>query len=36
MDFQEAGCESIQWNDLAKDSDRWRAFVNVVTKFQVP
>jgi hypothetical protein len=28
MDIQEVGCEGIDWIDMAKDRDRWRALVN--------
>ena len=24
MDFQEVGCDSMYWLDLAQDMDRWR------------
>jgi hypothetical protein len=30
MDFRELGCGSVQWIQLAKDTDRWRALVNTV------
>ena len=30
MDFQEVGCEGMDWIDLAQDRDRWLALVNVV------
>jgi hypothetical protein len=36
IDFQEVGCEVMDWIELAKDRDRWRALVNAVTKLQVP
>jgi hypothetical protein len=36
MDLQDVGWESMDWNDLAQDKDRWRAFVNVVTNLRVP
>jgi hypothetical protein len=33
MDFQEVGCEGMDWIDLAQDKDRWLVFVNAVMKF---
>ena len=30
MDFLEVGCGGMDWIDLAKDKDRWRALVNAV------
>jgi hypothetical protein len=36
MDIQEVGCESIEWNDLAQDRERWRALVSAVMNFRVP
>jgi len=35
MGFQEVGCESMDWIDLAQNRDRWRAFVNAVMKIGV-
>ena len=35
MDFQEVGCEGMDWIDLAQDRGRWRAFVNVVMNLLV-
>jgi hypothetical protein len=30
LDVKEVGCEGMDWIDLAKDRDRWRALVNAV------
>jgi hypothetical protein len=35
MNFQEVGCEGMDWIELAYDKDRWRAFVNAVTNLWV-
>jgi hypothetical protein len=30
MELQEVGCEGMDWIDVARDKDRWRAPVNAV------
>jgi hypothetical protein len=36
MDFHEVGCGSMEWIDLAQNTDRWRVLVNVVMNLRVP
>jgi hypothetical protein len=36
MNLQEVGCWGMDWIDLARYRDRWRALVNAVKKLQVP
>jgi len=34
--FKKMGAGGMDWNDLAKDSDRWRAHVNAVMNLWDP
>jgi hypothetical protein len=36
MDLQEVGWGSVDWIDMAKDRDRWRALVNAAMNLRVP
>ena len=36
MELEEVGCGGMDWIDLAKDRDRWRALVNAGMNLPVP
>jgi hypothetical protein len=36
MDLTKTGWSCMDWIDLAKDRDQWRAFVNTVMNHRVP
>jgi hypothetical protein len=36
MDLREIVCRVMDWIDLAQDTDKWRALVNMVMNIQVP
>ena len=35
-DFQDVGCEGMDWIDVAQDRDRWRALMNAALNLRVP
>jgi hypothetical protein len=36
MDLRETGWDGMDWIDLAKDRDQWRALLNTVMNLRVP
>jgi hypothetical protein len=36
MDFQEVGCGVMDWIELARNRERWRALVNGIVNFRFP
>jgi len=36
IDLQEVACRSMDWIDLAQDTDRWRVLVNAVMNLRIP
>jgi hypothetical protein len=36
MDHREIGWDDVDWIDLARDGDQWRALVTTVMKVRVP
>jgi hypothetical protein len=36
MDLREIGWDGVDWIDMARDRDQWRALVNTVLNLRVP
>jgi hypothetical protein len=36
MDLREIGWDGMDWIDLARDRDQWRALVNMIMNLRVP
>jgi hypothetical protein len=36
MNIQEVGCGAMDWIELARDRDRWRALLNAAMNLRVP
>jgi len=36
MVLQDVGCRSVNWMELARDRDRWRALVTAAMNLRVP
>ena len=36
MDLQEVGCGSMDWIEVARDRDKWRALLTAVMNLLVP